>query len=256
MNHPLSDFLPVKPADTVILDTDICTDCDDCGALAVLFYYCKKNNIKIGAVINDIDNLYGCGAIDAIASYYGMEVSIGMTTDKGFQSEPESRYSRQISEQFSENFRNGTLTVRPALDLYREVLQNAAEKSVVIITVGLLRQRFLQQSRSFLLPKYAVLFPWQVILQTLRIRNLILPCRFLLRRLFIIIVLCRYISMASRSVSASRPVLRNWILKIPFLLPMNCTIMDTMPALTLRQWILHSVVSAMTGPFLNLSVYR
>lgn len=138
MNHPLSDFLPVRPADTVILDTDICTDCDDCGALAVLFYYCKKNNIKIGAVINDIDNLYGCSAVDAIASYYGMEVSIGMTTDKGFRSEDESRYSRQISEQFSEKFRNGTLTVRPALELYREVLQNAADKSVVIITVGFL----------------------------------------------------------------------------------------------------------------------
>ena len=138
MNHPLSTLLPITSADTVILDTDICTDCDDCGALAVLFHYCRKKDIKIGAVINDIDNIYGCGAIDAIASYYGFQVPVGMTTDKGFLADAESRYSRQLSEQFSENFRNGTLTVHPALDLYREVLKNAADKSVVIITIGFL----------------------------------------------------------------------------------------------------------------------
>lgn len=138
MHNTLSSLLPITSADTVILDTDICTDCDDCGALAVLFYYCKKNNTRIGAVINDIDNIYGCGAVDAIASYYGLSVPIGMTGDKGFLADAESRYSRQLSEQFSENYRNGTLTVHPSLDLYREVLKKAADKSVVIITVGFL----------------------------------------------------------------------------------------------------------------------
>ena len=138
MSNPFSQLLPIRSTDTVILDTDICTDCDDCGALAVLFYYCKKNNIKVGAVINNVDNLMGCSAIDAVASYYKYPVAIGITGDKGFQAEAESRYSRQISQQFSENYRNGTLTVHPSLELYKEVLKNAADKSVVIITVGFL----------------------------------------------------------------------------------------------------------------------
>ena len=138
MNKTISELLPVRLTDTVILDTDICTDCDDCGALAVLFHHCKKSGIKIGAVINDVDNIYGCGAIDAIASYYGMTFPIGMTTDKGFLADAESRYSRQISEQFSQNFRNKSLTIHPALDLYREVLKNAADKSVVLVTIGFL----------------------------------------------------------------------------------------------------------------------
>ena len=138
MNTDFSSLLPIRPSDTVILDTDICTDCDDCGALAVMIHSCKQSGAQLGAVINDVDNLYGCGAIDAILSYYGVQTSIGMTSDKGFPADSESRYSRQLSEQFSERFRSGTLDVHPALDVYRQTLQNAADKSVVLITVGFL----------------------------------------------------------------------------------------------------------------------
>lgn len=138
MNYSFSSLLPIKAADTVILDTDICPDCDDCGALAVVVHGCKSTGAKLGAVINNVDNIYGCGAIDAILSFYGMSAPIGMTTDKGFFANIESRYNRVLSEQFSENFRNGTLTVHPALELYRDTLKKADDRSVILITIGFL----------------------------------------------------------------------------------------------------------------------
>jgi len=138
MSNKISSLLPIKSTDTVILDTDICTDCDDCGALSVLVCGCKHTGARLGAVINNVDGMYGCGAIDAILSFYGVSAPIGITSDKGFLADAQSRYSQTLSEQFSENFQKGTLAVRPALEVYREVLQNADDQSVVLITVGFL----------------------------------------------------------------------------------------------------------------------
>ena len=134
-------LLPIGNGDVVILDTDIGSDCDDCGALAVLVYGCEQCGAKIGAVINDTDNPYGCGTIDAILSYYGYELPIGMTTDRGFMGVDDPvniKYNKPVAEQFSEKFRKGELKTRTALEVYREVLKKAEDKQVVLITIGFL----------------------------------------------------------------------------------------------------------------------
>jgi hypothetical protein len=141
MAFDLSSLLPIRGTDTVILDTDIASDCDDVGALAVLAHGLARTGAKLGAVINDTDNVYGCGATDAVLRYYGFVPAVGMTTDHGFMdtSMPQNVvYNKAVSEQFSEAFRTGTLEIRPALELYREVLRGAADGSVVLITIGFL----------------------------------------------------------------------------------------------------------------------
>lgn len=138
MKSDFSSLLPIRATDTIILDTDICTDCDDCGAMAVLIQGSKSTGAKLGAVINNVDQMQGCGAIDAILSYYNVEAPIGLTGDRGFYSNVKSRYTLELAEKFSSAYRNGTLAVQPSLKLYRETLKAADDKSVVLITVGFL----------------------------------------------------------------------------------------------------------------------
>ncbi|MBR5601843.1 MAG: hypothetical protein IKW24_04365 [Clostridia bacterium] len=51
----------------VILDTDMCPDCDDVGALVTLIDYAKQYDFDILGVCNCTSNRSGMGTIDAIA---------------------------------------------------------------------------------------------------------------------------------------------------------------------------------------------
>lgn len=142
MQQQICNLLPVGAADTVIFDTDISGDCDDAGALAALAHGLARTRARLGAVINDTDNPYGCGTIDAILSYYGINAPIGMTADKGFWGGITEgslhKYTKPVAERFSKAFCGGTLNIENALSLYRRTLENAADGSVVLITVGFL----------------------------------------------------------------------------------------------------------------------
>lgn len=141
MSFAAFDLLPLRQGDTVILDTDISSDCDDAGALALLIDGCRKTGASLGAVINDTNNRFASGTIDAILSYYGVEALIGQTEDVGFETDalPSNiRYNKQVAERFSKRFGDGVLDVRSAKDVYGCVLSDAVDKSVVLITIGFL----------------------------------------------------------------------------------------------------------------------
>ncbi len=56
----------------VILDTDIGSDCDDAGAMAVLHKLADKGEVKIlGVIYSSGKNKFGIGVCDAINTYYG-----------------------------------------------------------------------------------------------------------------------------------------------------------------------------------------
>ena len=139
MAYEFENILVVHQEDTVILDGDFASDCDGCGALAVLARWLRIGGTRVRAIINNTDNLNGCGIIDAIMSYYGFHVPIGITSDKGFHGSGKSsntKYNKEVAERFSEKFRTGKLDVRPSLELYRESLENVADNSAVLITIG------------------------------------------------------------------------------------------------------------------------
>lgn len=141
MRVDLSELLPIRRGDNLILDTDMSSDCDDAGALSLLIDGCRKTGASLRAVINDTDNLYANGAIDAILNYYGADAQIGQTSDKGFETEKipiNIKYNRYLSEHFSKRFRNGNLHIPSSRVVYEKVLSEADDQSVVLITVGFL----------------------------------------------------------------------------------------------------------------------
>lgn len=132
-------YTPLKDSKKhVILDTDIGPDCDDAGALAVMFYFARKYSVKILMTVNCTSNIYGNGTLDAINSFCGFgETEIAQYQGKGFlDGEEHMKFNRFISENLSERFMNGSLKVSSSSEAYSRLLKGAEDDSIVIITIG------------------------------------------------------------------------------------------------------------------------
>lgn len=121
---------PIK----VIFDTDISGDWDDIGALAVLHAYANANKVEILAMgVSAVGHTaeWGPSCVDAINTYYNRpNIPIGICA-AGFNYK-ESPYNREISEEFP----NEIDKIYNAANLYRKVLSQQPDTSVVLITVG------------------------------------------------------------------------------------------------------------------------
>lgn len=125
----------------VIVDTDMLTDCDDAGALALLHALADQGEVRIlGFVLNGQDTHGKHGAVvSAINTYYGRgTLPIGVckrppetAARKG------SSYSRAIFAEFPHD--GLTDEQRPeAVAVYRQLLAAAPDRSVTIISIGFL----------------------------------------------------------------------------------------------------------------------
>jgi inosine-uridine nucleoside N-ribohydrolase len=56
---------------SIILDTDIGPDCDDAGAMAIMYNLAKRYNTKVLGINCCSSNQYGPGCIDAINNFCG-----------------------------------------------------------------------------------------------------------------------------------------------------------------------------------------
>ncbi|TNF46426.1 MAG: nucleoside hydrolase, partial [Bacteroidetes bacterium] len=119
----------------VIFETDMCLDVDDVGALAMLHALTDNDEAEILAVCFNEIHSYGAPAIDAINTWYGRGyIPIGIF--KGEFADPDfSPYLKPVSG-FPNDIR--TNEVPDAIDVYKRVLKNQADKSVTIISVGFL----------------------------------------------------------------------------------------------------------------------
>jgi inosine-uridine nucleoside N-ribohydrolase len=124
-----------RPA--VIFDTDMGSDCDDAGALAVLHALADAGELRIlGVVFSSGKNRYGVGTCDAINTYYGRgDLPLGQYqgADVG---DPRNSYTKQIA---TDTRRFGHDTIDQAPDLvavYRSILASQPDHSVTICTVG------------------------------------------------------------------------------------------------------------------------
>ncbi len=119
----------------VILDTDIDSDVDDVQALAMLHAYEKQGIIDlIGIIVTSSDSFsYQC--TNAINTYYDRaEIPIGfLKQQKSLRNF--SKYTRQISAQFPHAITTMDETIEAA-DLYRRLLSQSEDNSVVIVTIG------------------------------------------------------------------------------------------------------------------------
>ncbi len=121
-----------------VLETDIGADCDDAGCLAVLFDAMQTHKICPDAIINSTALDWGCGAIDAIASYYGASgFALGQSFAKDILADPfHHKYDRELAENFSAAYRKGQLAYGEAIETYLRVLHKAPPKGVVLVCVG------------------------------------------------------------------------------------------------------------------------
>ncbi len=135
-NYGKSPYEPIKDSRrNVIFDTDIGPDCDDAGAMAVLFEMAKKYEVRVLGIANCTSNPYGNGAIRAIADYYGYDdIKIGQ--HKGYEIlKDNDKYNKPVTKKYCK-YENSAIHTDSALKLYESVLKKAEDDSVTVISVG------------------------------------------------------------------------------------------------------------------------
>ena len=134
----LSIFLQIDSVyatEKVIFDTDIGPDWDDVGATATLHALANFGEAEILAMMVSSGGhsaTWGPSCLDAFNTYYGRsDIPIGVATDGPSFG---SSYNQQIAEEFPQDL--GTGNAWDAVELYRKILSEQPDSSVVIVTVG------------------------------------------------------------------------------------------------------------------------
>ena len=124
-----------KPV-SILFDTDMDTDCDDVGALAMLHALADAGEVKILATVVSSRYAYSAPCVEVINRYYGRDdLPIGVPKGKGASTKRGSRYARQIAQMYKPRLRTNT-DADDAVDVYRRTLAAQDDASVVIVTVG------------------------------------------------------------------------------------------------------------------------
>lgn len=120
----------------IIFDTDMDSDCDDVGALAVLHALADLGEAEILATVVSSKNPWSPPCVDAINTYYGRpDLPIGAPKRKG-AAKP-SKYAQPLARSFRQDLGAGD-GAPDAREVYRDVLSRQPDGSVVIVTVGYL----------------------------------------------------------------------------------------------------------------------
>ncbi|MBR9776246.1 MAG: nucleoside hydrolase [Cytophagales bacterium] len=118
----------------VILDADLDSDVDDVGALAMLHTLENQQKIKILGVVVTSDDKDAAGCAAAINTYYNRpDIPIGV--EKGIALRSFSKYTKQLATNYPHPLKNGKQP-EDATRLYRRLLVNSPDNSVIIISIG------------------------------------------------------------------------------------------------------------------------
>jgi len=120
----------------IIFDTDIGGDADDLGALAMLNHFVDSKECELMAVMCWSTEQYAVSAIDAVNRYYG-HPEIPVAARKDSIAYIAWNYCKVIADQFPHELNHNN--VPDAVSLYREILSESPDKSLVIVTVGPLK---------------------------------------------------------------------------------------------------------------------
>lgn len=120
---------PVK----IIYDTDFGGDADDLGALVMLHNFHNRGKCELLAVMLWNTEEYAVPAVDAVNHYYGNPgILIGTRSHDTFTLD--WQHTRPIAEAFPHELKNQDVML--AVDLYRKILANQPDNSVVVVTTG------------------------------------------------------------------------------------------------------------------------
>lgn len=134
---------PIK----VILDTDIDSDVDDVGALAMLHTLADHQVVDLLGIIVTSDDAHAPSCTDAINHYFDRpDIPIGV--EKGIALREFSKYTKEISSEFPHDLSSNE-EAEDAVSLYRRLLSEQPDSSVVIISIGhLTNVRRLMESKA------------------------------------------------------------------------------------------------------------
>jgi hypothetical protein len=118
----------------IIFDTDMDSDVDDVGALAMLHGFANLGEAEILAVTVSSLHPWSPGVVDVINTYFGrQDIPIGAVQRFGVYNK--SKYARRICEEFKPDVKLGE-DMPEATMLYRKILSSQPDTSVVVVTVG------------------------------------------------------------------------------------------------------------------------
>jgi len=124
--------LDSRKAVPIILDTDIGTDVDDAGALAILHIMADQGEARILATMSANRNRWCAPALDTINTYYGRgDMPIGCSRTGP---DPEEWYHKSV-DQFPRDLARSD-EAPDAVSLYRKILAAQPDNSVTIVVVG------------------------------------------------------------------------------------------------------------------------
>ncbi|MBN2328108.1 MAG: nucleoside hydrolase, partial [Candidatus Omnitrophica bacterium] len=131
-----SQDAPIK----VIFDTDMGSDCDDVGALALLHYYADREMAEIiGCVYSSGKVPYGAAVVEAINVYYGRsDIPVGASHDE-IVGDPVDKMQAEKFARDRAAYRHSIVHNSDALEmtsLNRRLLAAQPDGSVTYITVG------------------------------------------------------------------------------------------------------------------------
>ena len=132
-----SDRVPQEAPVPIIFDTDMGPDFDDAGALAVLHALADSGEARILATVSSNGHPTTVPAIDAINTYFGRpDLPIGLLRNGGVNDTAENGWAARLADAFPHD--QTAEDVPDAVTVYRRVLAEQPDTSVVVVTVGFL----------------------------------------------------------------------------------------------------------------------
>ncbi|MCW5199525.1 nucleoside hydrolase [Desulfobulbus sp. F1] len=120
----------------MILDTDISSDADDVGAVAILHNLANQGKVNVLAMMVSSGDRWSVPCLQALNAWFGRpEIPIGKAQDGIFGDE--SSYTRAVAEEFASS-KTSTATVPHAVQLYRRILAAQGDSSVTLVSIGYL----------------------------------------------------------------------------------------------------------------------
>ncbi|MBR0341113.1 MAG: hypothetical protein IJH64_02445 [Oscillospiraceae bacterium] len=141
----MDNYIPL-----ILFDTDMDTDCDDAGALAILIEYAKHGMAEISAIVTDCPDRYAPTACELICNWYGVHPLIGTIYDDEFPEEITDRYVRYRTHRKTlpkDIYYNRTTSkligktdkdYPSSVSVYRKALAQAEDNSVIVLAIGFL----------------------------------------------------------------------------------------------------------------------
>jgi inosine-uridine nucleoside N-ribohydrolase len=121
----------------IIFDSDVDHDCDDIGALYILHGAVERGEAKLLATMGCTSSVAIAPCLDAINTWFGRsEIPVGTLKDEGFLDH--SGFANEIIQRYPHKYPCGK-DYPDAVALYRKILAEQPDSSVVVLAVGPLR---------------------------------------------------------------------------------------------------------------------